>query len=55
MMMMMIIKYMISKQIFQITFLNEPKVIFFTRLNGFTYFYPIRIILFTIIHLFAYS
>ena len=48
------IKYMISKHILYITFLNEPDLIFL-QLNGFTYFYLIRIILFTINHLFAHS
>ena len=40
---------MISKYILWITFLNEPELISCTQLNGFTYFYQIRIILFTII------
>ena len=35
---------MISKRILWITFLNKPEIIF-TRLNGFTYFNPKRIIL----------
>ena len=35
------------------TFLNEPELIFFLTVNGFTYLYLIRIILFTINHLFA--
>ena len=50
------IKYMISKHILLIPFLNEPELFFFfTQLNGFTYFYQIRIILFTINNLFALS
>ena len=36
-------------------FLKEPELIFFTQLNVFTYFYGIRIILFTSNHLFAQS
>ena len=32
-----------------------PELIFFTQLNGFTYFYLIKIILLTINHLFAHS
>ena len=44
---------MISKHILLIIFLNEPGLIFFTQLNGFTYFYFIRIILSTINDLFA--
>ena len=51
----MYIKYMIFKRILSITFLNEPELIFSTELNGFSYFYLIRIILFTINHLFAHS
>ena len=48
---------MISKHILLITFLNKPKLFFFfcTQLNGFTYFYFIQIILFTINHLFSHS
>ena len=43
---------MISKHILEITFLNEPELIFFgTQLNGFTYFYLIQLILFTINYL----
>ena len=43
-------------KIFLITFLNEPKLIFFdTQVNSFPYFHLIRIILFTTIHLFADS
>ena len=49
------IKYMIFKHILEITFLNKPQLIFFTLLNGFTYFYQIQIILFTIDHFFAHS
>ena len=40
--------------ILQITFLNQPELIFFfTQLNGFTHFYQIQIILFTINHLYT--
>ena len=49
------IRYMISKHILHIIFLNEPEHNFFAQLNGFTYFYQIQIILFTINHLFAHS
>ena len=49
------IKYMISQHILEITFLNEPELIFCTQLNGFTFFSLIQIILFTINHLFAHS
>ena len=48
------IKYMISKHIFLITFLNKLELIFFIQLNGFTNFYLIQIILFTINHLLAH-
>ena len=48
-------KYMICKHILLITFLNEPELIFCRDLNGFSYFYQIRIILFTINHLFVHS
>ena len=44
---------MISKHILLITFLNKPELIFCPHLNGFIYFYPIRIIVFTINHLFS--
>ena len=45
---------MISQHILLITFWNEPGIIFFySQLNGFSYFYQIQIILFTINHLFA--
>ena len=47
--------YMICKYILLITFLEEPEHIFFTQLNGFKYYYLIRMILFTINHLFAHS
>ena len=48
------IKFMISKHILLITFLNEPELMFFlTQLNGFTDSYLIRIILFSIKHLFV--
>ena len=47
-------KYFISKHILPITFLYESVLIFFTQLNCFLYFYLIRIILFTINHLFAH-
>ena len=48
--------YMIGKHILLKIFLNEPDLIFFcTQLSGFTYFYVIWIILFTINHLFAHS
>ena len=43
-----------SKNILYITFLNETGVIFFQS-NGSIYFYLIRVILFTIIPLFANS
>ena len=49
------IKYMICKFILLITFLNEPQLIFCTHLNGFTYFYLIQIILFTIYPLFSHK
>ena len=40
---------MICNHIFLISFLNKPKLIFFCiELNGFKYFYPTQIILFTI-------
>ena len=42
---------MISKRILEITFLNEPELNFFTHLNGLTYFYQTRTILFTANHL----
>ena len=48
-------RYQISEHILLITFLNKPKLIFFTQLNGFTYLYLIQIILQTINHLFVYS
>ena len=41
---------MIFEYILEITFLNEPELIFFTQLNSFTYFYLIWIILLTINH-----
>ena len=50
----MYIKYMIYKNIFYITFLNDP-VLIFSLLNVFTYFHQIRIIQFIINHLFAHS
>ena len=46
---------MIFKHISYITFLNEPELIFWLQLNDVTYFYLIRIILFTINYLFAHS
>ena len=46
---------MISKHILWITFLNEPELIFVTRLYSFTYFYLIQIILFSINPLFVHS
>ena len=46
---------MISKHILLITFLNESELIFFSQLNGFTYFNQIQIILFIINHLFTRS
>ena len=46
---------MISKHILQIRSLNEPELIFSLQLNGFTYFYLVRIISFTINHLFTHS
>ena len=46
---------MISKNILYITFLKEPELIFSAKLDAFTYFYQIRIILFIINHLFAHS
>ena len=50
------IKHMISLHILLIRFLNEPELIFFgTKLNGFNYFYLIRIIQFPINHLFSHS
>ena len=47
---------MVSKKK-EITFLNEPKLIFYfcTELNGFTYLLLIQTILFSINHLLAYS
>ena len=48
------IKYMICKYIVLITFLNKPELIF-ASLNGFSYFCPMQIILFTINNLFALS
>ena len=47
------IRYMISKHIQVLTFLNEPEQFFCTQLNGFTHLNLIRIILCTIIHFFA--
>ena len=44
-----------NQHIFLITFLNETELIIWTQLNGFSYFYLIRIILFIINHLFAHS
>ena len=44
---------MICKPILPLTFLTEPELIFFTQLNGFEYFYQIRIITFTINHFFT--
>ena len=49
------IKYVISKDIFLVTFLNKHELFFITQLNGFTYFYLIRIILFIIDHLIVHS
>ena len=46
---------MICKHILLITFLNGVKIIPCIELNGFKYFNPTRIILFTIKDLFAYS
>ena len=46
---------MISKHILWKIFLHEPELILFMQLNGFTYFYLLRIILFTFNHLFAHS
>ena len=48
------IEYMISKHILEITFLNEPELILF-QINGFSYLFVIRIILFTIHHLNEHS
>ena len=45
---------MICKHIL-LSFLNEPDLRFYTELNGFKYFYQIRLILLTINHLFAQS
>ena len=44
---------MICKHILLITFLNEPKLILCTQLNGFKYFNQTWIILFTINHFFV--
>ena len=44
---------MISKHILYLISLNESDLIYFTQLNGFTYFY--LIVLFTINHLFAFK
>ena len=49
------IKYMICKHILLITFLNESEFILGSPLNGFTYFYLMGMILFSINHLFAHS
>ena len=49
---------MIGEHILLVTFLIESLLILFTKLNGFTYFYLIRMILLIIItinHLFAHS
>ena len=48
---------MISKHILEITFSNEPELIFHfcMQLNGFTYFYLMWIILFTIDYLFTHT
>ena len=45
---------MTSEHIF-ISFINELELIGLTQLNGFPYFYLIRIIILTIIQLFAHS
>ena len=45
---------MIYKDIVLITFLNEPKLILCTQLNGFKFFNLKRMNLFTINHLFAH-
>ena len=49
------IKYLISKHILLITILYKPELIFFTHLNGFTYFCLIQMILFTIYQFNAFN
>ena len=44
---------MICEHFLLIIPLHEPELIFVSQLNGLKYFYQIRIILFTINHLFA--